>query len=327
MRMSQEPLVSVVVPVYKVEEYLDQCVESIVNQTYGNLEIILVDDGSPDKCPEMCDAWARKDSRIKVVHKENGGVSQARNEGLSLVLGEYVTFVDSDDILYAGMIATLMQACQKYGAQVAMCPVFHFSSENNVPSQLSGLTKIFDGKHICRHFFECNAAMPSAKLFHASLVRDRRFMVGRKVGEDAALNYPIFFDQEKVAFVRSPMYFYREHSGSVMGSYKSAQLDELDTLREMLDFYKERKAFAIYNSMVLEYYARILAHEHKMRKYNVGEDGGYAKLREEKKKLMALEHVSVKNKLVVCLGDLFPSLFRKMFFGRQNSRKKKYGGR
>lgn len=323
----EQPLISVIVPVYKVEEYLDQCVESIVNQTYRNLEIILVDDGSPDKCPEMCDAWAKKDSRIKVVHKENGGVSSARNEGLSLVSGEYVTFVDSDDVLYKAMISDLLLACQAHGCRLAMCPVFHFSLADQVPSQLNGSTKVFDGKYICKHFFECNAAMPSAKLFHASLVSDRRFMVGRKVGEDAAFNYPIFFDQEKVAFISSPMYFYREHSESVMGSYKSAQLHELDTLREMLAFYKERNAVAIYNSMVLEYFVRILAHEHKMKKYNVGEVWCYDKLREEKKALMALEHVSIKNKLVVCFGKIFPGLFRKLFFGWQNNRKKVYGGR
>lgn len=323
----EQPLISVIVPVYKVEEYLDQCVESIVNQTYRNLEIILVDDGSPDKCPEMCDAWAKKDSRIKVVHKENGGVSSARNVGLDYFTGDYVTFVDSDDIIYAAMIASLVQSCEKHGTRLAMCSVSHFSSEDEIPSHLNGTTKIFDGKYICRHFFECNASMAVIKLYHASLVRNRRLIVGRRVGEDAAFNYPIFFDQEKVAFINSPMYFYREHPGSVMGSYKPAQLDELDTFCEMLDFYKERKAFAIYNSMALEYYARILAHEHKMKKCNVGEDGCFDKLRENKKKLMTLECISVKTKLAICFGELFPSLFRKIFFGRQNSRKKKYGGR
>ena len=92
-----EPLVSVIVPVYKVEKYLDKCIESIVGQTYENLEIILVDDGSPDNCPTMCDEWAQKDSRIKVIHKENGGLSSARNAGLDACTGDYIGFVDSDD--------------------------------------------------------------------------------------------------------------------------------------------------------------------------------------------------------------------------------------
>lgn len=92
-----EPLISVIVPVYKVEKYLDECVGSIVDQTYRNLEIILVDDGSPDNCPQMCDDWAKKDERIYVIHKENGGAASARNAGLDVCKGEYVTFVDSDD--------------------------------------------------------------------------------------------------------------------------------------------------------------------------------------------------------------------------------------
>ena len=98
-KMKVKSLVSVIVPIYKVEQYLDECVESIVNQTYKNLEIILVDDGSPDGCPQMCDEWLRKDGRIKVIHKKNGGLSSARNAGLDVATGEFVCFVDSDDFI------------------------------------------------------------------------------------------------------------------------------------------------------------------------------------------------------------------------------------
>lgn len=90
-------MISVIIPVYKVEQYLDECVESVVRQTYTDLEVILVDDGSPDGCPALCDRWAKKDSRIKVVHKKNGGLSSARNAGLAVARGEYIGFVDSDD--------------------------------------------------------------------------------------------------------------------------------------------------------------------------------------------------------------------------------------
>ena len=95
-----EPLISVIVPIYKVEEYLNRCVESLVNQTYKNLEIILVDDGSPDNCPEMCDRWAKQDKRIRVIHKKNGGLSDARNAGMRIATGEYIAFVDSDDLVF-----------------------------------------------------------------------------------------------------------------------------------------------------------------------------------------------------------------------------------
>lgn len=98
--MNKQSLVSIIVPIYKVQEYLNECIESIVNQTYKNIELILVDDGSPDKCPQMCDEWAGKDNRIRVIHKENGGLSSARNAGLDIIKGEYVAFVDSDDFIF-----------------------------------------------------------------------------------------------------------------------------------------------------------------------------------------------------------------------------------
>ena len=99
-----EELISVIIPVYKVEEYLDECVLSVIRQTYANLEIILVDDGSPDNCPRMCDEWATKDSRIKVIHKENGGLSDARNAGLDAAEGQYIAFIDSDDYIKPDMM-------------------------------------------------------------------------------------------------------------------------------------------------------------------------------------------------------------------------------
>ena len=105
----KEKLISVIIPIYKVEQYLDECVESIIKQTYKNLEIILVDDGSPDGCPQMCDEWARKDERIRVVHKKNGGLSSARNEGLDVATGEYVSFVDSDDFIATDALRSLYE--------------------------------------------------------------------------------------------------------------------------------------------------------------------------------------------------------------------------
>ena len=120
--MSQ-PLISVIVPIYKVEEYLDRCVESIVNQTYKNLEIILVDDGSPDNCPQMCDFWAEKDSRIKVVHKENGGLSDARNAGMPFAIGDVVSFIDSDDWVELDMFEKMLSRMQKDNSDIVSCGV------------------------------------------------------------------------------------------------------------------------------------------------------------------------------------------------------------
>ena len=121
MRKDTNSLVSVIVPIYKVEADLPNCVQSICNQTYTNLEIILVDDGSPDNCGQMCDEFAKNDTRIKVIHKVNGGLSHARNVGMCIMTGEYVTFVDSDDILELNFVEEMLKLIYKYEAQIAVC--------------------------------------------------------------------------------------------------------------------------------------------------------------------------------------------------------------
>lgn len=136
-----EPLISVIVPIYNVEKYLDQCIESIVNQTYRNLEIILVDDGSPDNCPEKCEQWAQKDSRIKIIHKENAGLGFARNSGLDIAQGKYVVFIDSDDFVDIRMIEMLYQ--QIDDADVVYCGLNRFYPDGTteaVESLYSGET-------------------------------------------------------------------------------------------------------------------------------------------------------------------------------------------
>jgi glycosyltransferase involved in cell wall biosynthesis len=122
--------ISIIVPVYKVEKYLDKCVESLVNQTYKNLEIILVDDGSPDECPKICDAWAKKDSRIKVSHKANGGLSEARNTGMDIATGDYIGFVDSDDYVSEEMYNILVKIIEENDADISACQESTFNDES-----------------------------------------------------------------------------------------------------------------------------------------------------------------------------------------------------
>ena len=116
-----EELISVIVPIYKVEAYLERCIRSIVNQTYKNLEIILVDDGSPDSCPDICDVWKEKDDRIKVIHKKNGGLSDARNAGMQIMTGTYISYIDSDDWVANDMYEKMMYAIKKNDADICEC--------------------------------------------------------------------------------------------------------------------------------------------------------------------------------------------------------------
>ena len=126
----EKDLISIIVPVYKVEPYLDRCIQSIVNQTYKNLEIILVDDGSPDNCPVMCDTWAQRDTRIKVIYKKNSGLADARNMGLEVAKGTYLTFVDSDDYVDERFVECLYAQIQESDAQISCVDLQKFNDEN-----------------------------------------------------------------------------------------------------------------------------------------------------------------------------------------------------
>ena len=121
-----EDLISVIIPVYKVEKYLDECLASVTGQTYRNLEIILVDDGSPDRCGEICDQWANKDNRIRVIHKQNGGLADARNAGIDVATGDYISFVDSDDYVDEDFLEGLYSALKKFNTKLAICNMTTF---------------------------------------------------------------------------------------------------------------------------------------------------------------------------------------------------------
>lgn len=135
--MQKEPIISIIVPVYKVENYLQKCIDSILAQTFRDFELILVDDGSPDRCPELCDAAAEKDSRIRVIHQKNGGLSAARNAGLDAARGGWIAFVDSDDAIEPEMYEALHDSAVKENADVAVCN-FQLLDETGKNLQTSG---------------------------------------------------------------------------------------------------------------------------------------------------------------------------------------------
>lgn len=184
-------LISIVVPVYKVEPYLDKCISSIVNQTYKNLEIILVDDGSPDNCPAMCDAWAEKDNRIRVIHKPNGGLSDARNAGMSVATGELMAFVDSDDWIAPDMYEKLYHRLTEDGSDIAACGVQMVWEDNTPPRMLTRPgSRTLNRDEAMQAIIEesCLKQPVWYKLYKSKLVRDIRFPVG-KYHEDVFWSY------------------------------------------------------------------------------------------------------------------------------------------
>lgn len=233
-------LISVIVPVYKVEEYLDKCVTSIVSQSYSNLEIILVNDGSPDGCGAMCDAWAAKDDRIRVIHKENGGLSDARNAGMDVARGTYISFVDSDDWINPDFIQTLYDAIRQTGAQIAGCDVFTVGpDEEPKPDDAAGELRTCSAEEAIGDILNGKGfrAVAWNKLYLGSLLTGERYPVG-KHHEDEFFTYRIYGKAEKLVYVDRPLYYYVQRQGSIMRSFTIKRLDALDAYLERLEYLK-----------------------------------------------------------------------------------------
>ena len=227
-------LISVIVPVYNVEKYLDACVETIVNQTYKELEIILVDDGSPDRCPEMCDEWAKKDSRIKVIHKENGGLSDARNCGMKAATGEYIGFVDSDDLIHPQMFEKLFDATNKTNADIAQCKSVKFYNFSDVKFQTTTTNSFstFDSYGAVNNLlsgFEIDTTCWN-KLYKSSVALKVDFEVGR-INEDVLWTYRVIALCNEVVSIDEGLYWYYQREDSIMNcEYSEKKLDALYAL-------------------------------------------------------------------------------------------------
>lgn len=230
-------LISVIVPIYQVEKYLGSCVESIVSQTYRNLEIILVDDGSPDNCPAICDQWAEKDDRIRVIHKNNGGLSDARNAGLELATGEYIAFVDSDDWINEHYIEYLYEAIRQTDADLAACDISivlegkevqTISRKMPVPvinTPEEALSTLLIGRGY--------RAVVWNKLYKRKLLCGETFEVG-KLHEDEFFSYRIYDKCTKLTYIDLPLYNYLQREGSIMATYSVRHLDSLEAYSRRL---------------------------------------------------------------------------------------------
>ena len=214
-------LVSVIVPVYNVEDYLDRCIGSVVSQTYHNLELILVDDGSPDRCPEICDNWTRKDARIKVIHKPNGGVSSARNAGLEEARGEWVFFLDADDFLPETALECLVERARKYHADV-VCGSFHMIKTRNRHDYKTYQDMVLHRADFANQLpFLMNELYPTScgKLFKTRVIREHQisFPMGIPRGEDATFHFRYMAHVECLATTEQCVYHYdltRENSAT-----------------------------------------------------------------------------------------------------------------
>lgn len=239
------PLISVIVPVYRVEEYLERCVKSILSQTYKNLEVILVDDGSPDQCPAICDACAEKDVRVKVIHQENKGLSGARNAGIDAASGEYLAFVDSDDYVSPHFIEELYQLLQDTGCAIGQCRFSYVKGDGLVEEGDSAFC-IYRGESLMEQLYgpeEKATCFVVAwnKLYRAELFKETgiRYPEGR-IHEDEATTYRLFHEAKKLAFLDRALYgYYTENGGSITSVFSAKRLQWLTAHEERIVFFKK----------------------------------------------------------------------------------------
>lgn len=237
--------ISVVVPVYKVEEYLDTCINSIITQTFRDLEIILVDDGSPDRCGEICEEYAKKDTRIKVIHKANGGLSDARNVGFEASSGEFISFIDSDDYIHPTMLQKLYEVCRKNNLKMAGCDFqYIFDNSDTVISGSTGITEVLSAEEFFLRIIDTHKFLEMTawnKLYHRSLFANGVRYPKGKLFEDQGTTYRFVFQNEKIAHVSEPLYSYRKQRAGAITSqnYSLREKDRIEMTSHMVEYVKK----------------------------------------------------------------------------------------
>ena len=237
------PVISVVVPVYKVEAYLDRCVKSILAQTFEDFELILVDDGSPDNCGCLCDAWAEKDLRIHVIHQKNGGLSAARNAGIDWAFAnggsQWFTFIDSDDWVHPEMLQRLLNAAAEQQVKISVCGYAETTgAEPAILRETLNAERWTAKAFYLQHFI--NATIACGKLYHRSCFETVRYPVG-KLHEDEFVTYRLLFEKEYLAFLPAPLYaYYINPAGITKNSWSPKRLHAWGAYDQQIAFFEER---------------------------------------------------------------------------------------
>ncbi len=257
------PKISVIVPVYKVELYLKRCIDSILNQTFKDFELILVDDGSPDNCPHICDEYTQRDDRVVVIHQANAGLSAARNAGIDWAFmnsdSKWLSFVDSDDWIHPSFLEYLYQAVLEHPVKISICNVER--TENDINTFSDAIYHSIE-KDAMKFYIENDiwATVAWNKLYAKSLFKEYRYPVGR-IHEDEFLTYKLLYEVHRVAWIDYPLYQYYQRSDSIIGSkYLIKYLDAIVAISEQVDFFKNKSSY-LYNKKLLQliklYYSSI----------------------------------------------------------------------
>lgn len=287
-------LVSVIIPVYKVEKYLVRCIESIIVQTYENIEIILIDDGSPDQCPHICDEYKEKDRRIKVIHKRNGGLSSARNAGIDIMEGSWVIFVDSDDFLPEYAISEWMLAAKMLDVDLVVGNYSMYRGNNiDKKNKEPGDYEIISSEDLlCKMFIE-DAIICTAwgKLYSSSFFTTLRYPEDVFFGEDMYVTHKIFHMAKRIALGKNVTYFYSQEGESLVRSYYNKEkLKRVDAAKEWSVFVKKHYP-NIYDE-ACSYYWKVVKDE-------------YLVIYRLKRKDLECYSIALKNEIKKCRNEIY----------------------
>ncbi len=273
--------ISIIVPVYKVEPYLRRCVDSVLGQTYPDFELVLVDDGSPDNCGRICEEYAQKDSRVHVIHRENGGLSAARNTGIDYVLhcgqSQWITFLDSDDWIDAHLLEYLLEGVRQYGCCISVCG--HMETNGEVPAAQE--SPVFS-QWSAEDFYlqeKVNATIAVAKLYHRDCFREMRYPVG-KLHEDEYVTYRLLFVQEQIVFCDLPLYYYFQNTAGITKSrWNPRRLDLVEALQGQIAWFEEHGFHRACEQAVMGYTFNLCKHSRLCRESDleVSEKNRYLK--------------------------------------------------
>lgn len=268
----EEELISVIIPIYKVEKYLDRCLNSVVKQTYKNIQIILVNDGSPDNSEEICLKYSKKDKRIKYVKQENAGLSAARNRGVKESNGEYYIFIDSDDYVNIHFVEELYNTLKSNDADIAVCDykyVYDTEDDVNIKVLEKRYVSVFENNNKFYKLYGNNSIQATVawnKIYKKYIFEKIEYPVG-KLHEDEAIICKVFDLAKKVAYTDCEYYYYFQRSDSIMGSYNFRRCDILYGLNEKLMFFKKNKMKRLYYYALYDYFYQLL-YQYTMIKLN-----------------------------------------------------------
>ncbi|MBO4870802.1 MAG: glycosyltransferase family 2 protein [Muribaculaceae bacterium] len=323
-----EQLVTVIVPVYNVEQYLSRCLESVVNQTYRHLEIIVVDDGSTDGSGKLCDQWAERDPRIRVIHKNNGGLSDARNAALDVMTGTLVMMVDSDDWLHTSAIEHLYKLMRTTDADIA---VGEWTELNNDPATPARTTtplteigqhsfKVYDRQQTLQDIFYQKSLNHSScgRLFKASFFDDIRYPVG-KLYEDLAIAYPLYGKTSRVVQSTEPLYNYMHRPSSILGTFTRQRTDVLDILDalERQVATQEPQLLPAVDSRRLSAHFNILLLSPQTAEYRDVTDRCWHVIKQLRWRCLTDKNVRMKNKMGILASYMGKHLFTQLFKNKQ----------